>query len=40
MDHSPFLHPLEWHVEARLLAVEVDQFVAVRAEQFGPSAAW
>ena len=32
LDHAPFLHPLEWHVKARVLAVELEHLVAARAE--------
>ena len=40
LDHAPLLDPLQRDVKARVLAVEVEQFVAMRGQQFRPSAAW
>ena len=40
LDHPPLLDPLERDVKARILAIEIEQLVAVRGQQFAPSAAW
>ena len=40
LDHAALLDPLQRHVKAGIVAVEVEQLAALCAEQFAPSAAW